>query len=91
MYNSAGRKPLKMYMEGPVSLTHIDIDDEALETAKRLGRHRTKTAAVAEALRVYNERLTRAAAYDRYFELAQDWDLERAEAAHRAEKEPFRG
>jgi Arc/MetJ family transcription regulator len=80
-----------MYMEGQMSLTHIDIDDEALETAKRLGGHRTKTAAVAEALRVYNERLTRAAAYDRYFELAQDWDLERAEAAHRAEKEQLRG
>lgn len=73
-----------------MSLTHIDIDDETLETAKRLGGHRTKTAAVAEALRVYNERLTRAAAYDRYFELAQDWDLEGAEAAHRADKEQFR-
>jgi Arc/MetJ family transcription regulator len=80
-----------MYMEGPMSLTHIDIDDEALETAKRLGGHRTKTAAVAEALRLYNERLTRAATYDRYFELAQDWDLEGAEAAHRAEKEQLRG
>ncbi len=76
-----------MYTEARVSLTRIDIDDEALETAKRLGGHRTKTAAVAEALRVYNERLTRAAAYDRYFELAQDWDVEGAEAAHRSDKE----
>jgi len=91
MYNREGQVPLMMYMEGRMSLTHIDIDDEALETAKRLGGHRTKTAAVAEALRMYNERLTRAAAYDRYFELAQDWDLERAEAAHRDEKEQLRG
>jgi Arc/MetJ family transcription regulator len=91
MYNRERHTPLVMYTEGPMSLTHIDIDDEALETAKRLGGHRTKTAAVAEALRMYNERLTRAAAYDRYFELAQDWALERAEAAHRAEKEQLRG
>ncbi|UUN27623.1 type II toxin-antitoxin system VapB family antitoxin [Streptomyces sp. FIT100] len=69
-----------------MSLTHIDIDDEALETAKRLGGHRTKTAAVAKALEEYNKRLLRAAAYDRYFELAQGWDLEGAEAAHKAEK-----
>jgi Arc/MetJ family transcription regulator len=70
---------------------HIDIDDEAIETAKRLGGHRTKTVAVAAALRLYNERLNRAAAYDRYFELALDWDLEPAEAAHHAEKELFQG
>jgi Arc/MetJ family transcription regulator len=69
-----------------VSLTHIEIDDETVETAKRLGGHRTKTAAVAEALRQYNRRLSRAAAYDRYFELAQGWDLERAEAEHQWDK-----
>jgi len=72
--------------EAEMSLTHIEIDDEALETAKRLGGHKTKTAAVAKALEEYNERLNRAAALDKYFELAQSWDLERAEAAHRAEK-----
>lgn len=70
-----------------MSLTHIEIDDEALETARSRGGHRTKTAAVAEALNQYNQRLSRAAAYDRYFELAQEWDLESAEAAHRTDKE----
>ncbi|MEU3300353.1 MULTISPECIES: type II toxin-antitoxin system VapB family antitoxin [unclassified Streptomyces] len=70
-----------------MSLTHIDIDDEALETAKRLGGHRTKTAAVAKALEEYNKRLLREAAYAKYFELAQDWDVEGDEAAHRADKE----
>jgi Arc/MetJ family transcription regulator len=69
-----------------MSLTHIEIDDKAVATAKRLGRHPTKTAAVAEALQQYNRRLSRAAAYDRYFELAQDWDVEGAEAEHRADK-----
>ncbi|BDT89685.1 type II toxin-antitoxin system VapB family antitoxin [Nocardia cyriacigeorgica] len=71
-----------------MSLTHIEIDDEALEQAKRLGGHRTKTAAVAAALAEYNQRLSRAEAYDHYFELAREWDIEGAEAAHRAEKEP---
>lgn len=73
-----------------MSLTHIEIDDEALEQAKRLGGHRTKTAAVAAALDEYNTKLKRSAAYDRYFELAKGWDLERAEAAHNAEKEARR-
>ncbi|TLG17857.1 DUF2191 domain-containing protein [Nocardia cyriacigeorgica] len=71
-----------------MSLTHIEIDDADLEQAKKLGGHRTKTAAVAAALREYNQRLSRAAAVDYYFELAKDWDIEGAEAAHRAEKEP---
>jgi Arc/MetJ family transcription regulator len=80
-----------MYIrEVSVSLTHIDIDDDALETAKRLGGHRTKTAAVAAALEAYNKRLARAAAYDRYFEMAQDWDIEGAEQAHRADKKAVR-
>ena len=70
-----------------MSLTHIEIDDEMVATAKRLGGHRTKTAAVAEALQEYNQRLSRAAAYDRYFELAQSWDLESAEIEHQADKE----
>lgn len=70
-----------------MSLTHIDIDDEVLEQARNLGGHRTKTAAVAEALNQYNRRLSRAAAYDHYFELAQQWDLEGAEADHRSDKE----
>lgn len=73
-----------------MSLTHIDIDDEALETAKRLGGHRTKTAAVAAALEVYNRRLARAAAYDKYFEMAQGWDIEGAEQTHRADKDTAR-
>ncbi|MFC4376668.1 type II toxin-antitoxin system VapB family antitoxin [Nocardia halotolerans] len=74
-----------------MSLTHIDIDDEALETAKRLGKHRTKTAAVAAALEEYNQRLTLDAAYDNFFELAKSMDLEGAEAARRADRAARRG
>ncbi|WP_455351065.1 hypothetical protein [Streptomyces sp. SYSU K217416] len=48
--------------------------------------HEAIEAAVARALEEYNKRRLRAAAYDKYFELAQDWDLEGAEAAHRADK-----
>ncbi|PZH11386.1 DUF2191 domain-containing protein [Streptomyces sp. NTH33] len=73
-----------------MSLTHIDIDDEALDTAKRLGGHRTKTAAVAAALEVYNKRLARDAAYDKYFEMARGWDVEGAEESHRADKDTAR-
>ncbi|MFI5500486.1 type II toxin-antitoxin system VapB family antitoxin [Nocardia asteroides] len=73
-----------------MSLTHIEIDDEALEQAKRLGGHRTKTAAVAAALVEYNARHNRVAILDRVIELAKGWDIEGAEAAHRAEKARYR-
>lgn len=59
-----------MYIrEVAMSPTHIDMDDEALETAKRLAR---------------------AAAYDKYFELAQAWAIEEAEQEHRPDKESVR-
>lgn len=74
-----------------MSLTHIEIDDDALATALRLGGHATETAAVAEALREYNQRHERAAAYDRFFELAQHWDLAAGEAQHQADKEQYAG
>lgn len=67
-------------------LVRVEVDDEAVETVRRLGGHRTGAAAVTEALRQYNQRLSRAAAYDRYFELAQERDLESAETAHQASK-----
>lgn len=69
-----------------MSLTHLEIDEDMLTTAKRLGGHRTKTAAVSQALKEYNRRLSRSSAYDQYFQLAQTWDLEGAEAEHEADK-----
>jgi hypothetical protein len=49
------------------------------------GSHRQDETALEE----YNKRLQRAAAYDRFIELGQDWDVEGAEAAHRTEKEAW--
>ncbi|TLF74360.1 type II toxin-antitoxin system VapB family antitoxin [Nocardia cyriacigeorgica] len=69
-----------------MTLFHIEIDDDALKQAKRLGGHQTDAAVVAAALEEYNERRTQTA---RYFELARGWDIEGAEAAHRAEKDSF--
>lgn len=74
-----------------MSLTHIEIGDDALATARRLGGYATKTAVVAEALREYNQRHERAAAYDRSFELAQHWDLAAGEPQHQADKEQYVG
>ncbi|MFI9537516.1 DUF2191 domain-containing protein [Nocardia fusca] len=74
---------------------HIEIDEAELEPAKTLGGHSTATE-VAEALRQYNQRLARdeqrlnrAAALRYYFELAKDWDIEGAEAAHAAAKHAY--
>ena len=71
----------------------IEIDEEELESARTLGGHPTATEAVAEALRQYNQRLeqrlNRAAALRYYFELAKDWDIEGAEAAHAAAKHAY--
>ncbi|WP_063125613.1 type II toxin-antitoxin system VapB family antitoxin [Nocardia fusca] len=75
---------------------HIEIDEAELESAKTLGGHSTATEVVAEALRQYNQRLARdeqrlnrAAALRYYFELAKDWDIEGAEAAHAAAKHAY--
>lgn len=86
MYNLDTSLDQNMYRSADLSLTHIEIDDEALEKAKRLGGHRTKAAAVAAALEEYNERHTLDAAYDELFELAKSMDLEGAEASRRAAK-----
>lgn len=86
MYNLDTSLDQNMYRSADMSLTHIDIDDAALEKAKRLGGHRTKTAAVAAALEEYNERRTLDAAYDDLFELAKSMDLEGAEASRQAAK-----
>ncbi|MFI2335477.1 type II toxin-antitoxin system VapB family antitoxin [Nocardia rhamnosiphila] len=80
-----------------MGIVQIEIDEEELESARTLGGHWTATEAVAEALRQYNQhlvrseqRLNRAAALRYYFELAQDWDIEGAEAAHVAEKRAYK-
>ncbi|MER7748600.1 type II toxin-antitoxin system VapB family antitoxin [Streptomyces bacillaris] len=71
-----------------MSVTQIDIDDEALERAMTLSKARTKKETVNLALRFYAEQQERAARISRHFERARDWGaVEDAERRHRAEKD----
>jgi Arc/MetJ family transcription regulator len=71
-----------------MSVTQIDIDQDALDRAMALSGARTKKDAVNLALRYYAERQERAARIARHFERAQRWGAtEDAERLHRAEKD----
>ena len=71
-----------------MSVTQIDIDEDALERAMTLSWAKTKKEAVNLALRFYAEKQERAARIARHFERARHWGaLEDAERLHRAEKE----
>lgn len=52
--------------------TNLALDDELVSEAKRLGEHRTKRAAVNEALAEYVARRRRKEALDLFGKL--DWD-----------------
>ena len=70
-----------------MSVTQIDIDDDALERAMALSGVKTKKEAVNLALRFYAEKQERAARIAGHFERARHWGaLEAAERLHRAEK-----
>ncbi|MER7039485.1 type II toxin-antitoxin system VapB family antitoxin [Streptomyces microflavus] len=71
-----------------MSVTQIDIDDEALERAMALSKARTKKETVNLALRFYAEQQERAARISRHFERARNWGaVEDAERRHREEKD----
>ncbi|MER5553218.1 type II toxin-antitoxin system VapB family antitoxin [Streptomyces sp. NPDC002793] len=71
-----------------MSVTQIDIDDDALERTMALSKVRTKKEAVNLALRYYTDQQDRAARISRHFERAQRWGaVEDAEHRHRAEKD----
>jgi len=71
-----------------MSVTQIDIDDDALERVVALSRAKTQKEAVNLALQFYAEKQERAARISRPFERARHWGaLEDAERLHRAEKE----
>jgi Arc/MetJ family transcription regulator len=67
-----------------MTLTQIDIDEEALAEAMRLSGSKTKTEAVNAALREL-ARHRRIAALDRYATLAAAWDFEGWEHRRAAE------
>jgi Arc/MetJ family transcription regulator len=71
-----------------MSVTQIDIDDDALERAMALSGVKTKKEAVNLALQFYAGKQERAARIARHFERARHWEaVEDAERLHRAEKE----
>jgi Arc/MetJ family transcription regulator len=59
-----------------MTVTQIDLDDDALAEAMRLSGARSKKETVNLALREYAARHRRIAALDHYAGLAQTWDYE---------------
>ncbi|MBY8884661.1 type II toxin-antitoxin system VapB family antitoxin [Streptomyces sp. PTM05] len=71
-----------------MSVTSLDLDDEALAEAMRLSGLRTKKDVVNAALREYSARHRRIEALERYAQAAEGWDHEDWERRHAAGKGP---
>jgi Arc/MetJ family transcription regulator len=71
-----------------VTLTQIDIDDDALNEAMRLSGAKTKKETVNLALREFAARHRRVAALEHYAALAAGWDFEGWAQLRAAEKDP---
>lgn len=70
-----------------MTVTQIDLDDEALQQTMTLSGTRTKKEAVNLALRYYAEQQQRAAQLAHHLDRARTWNAVRhAEERHRAEK-----
>jgi Arc/MetJ family transcription regulator len=70
-----------------LTVTQIDLDDDALQQTMALSGARTKKDAVNLALRYYAEQQERAARVAHHFERAQHWAVvQEAERAHHGEK-----
>ena len=59
-----------------MTVTQIDVDDEALAEVLRQSHLATKKEAVNEALRAYAAKLRRVAEFDGYLQRAQEWDYQ---------------
>jgi len=59
-----------------MTVTQIDLDDDALVEAMQLSGARSKKEAVNLALREYSARHRRIVALDHHAAIAQDWDYE---------------
>ena len=59
-----------------MTVTTLDLDDDALDKAIRVAGGGTKKDVVNAALREYAERHERAALVARHFQAAQQWDYE---------------
>jgi Arc/MetJ family transcription regulator len=71
-----------------VTVTQIDLDDEALAEAMRLSGARSKKETVNLALREYAARHRRIAALDHYAAAAQGWDYDGWRELREAAKKP---
>jgi Arc/MetJ family transcription regulator len=71
-----------------MSVTQIDLDDEALAEAMRLSGAKSKKETVNLALREYAARHRRIAELDRYATVAESWDYEGWQALRAADKSP---
>jgi Arc/MetJ family transcription regulator len=74
------------YKECHMSVTQIDIDDEALSEAMRLMGTTTKKDTVNTALREYTERVKRLEAAEKLAARAARGEFDNAAAAHDAAK-----
>ena len=71
-----------------VTLTQIDIDDDALGEAMRLSGAKTKKDTVNLALREFAARHRRVAALEHFATLAEGWDFEGWQRQRTADKGP---
>ena len=71
-----------------MTLTQIDIDEDALAEAMRLSGARTKKETVNLALREFAARHRRVAALEHYAKAASDWDFDGWQRRRAAEKDP---
>ncbi|MBB5913883.1 Arc/MetJ family transcription regulator [Nocardia transvalensis] len=70
-----------------MTVTQIDLDDDALDKAMAISGVRTKKEAVNLALRYYAEQHERAELVTRHFDRARGWGaVEDADRLHQAEK-----
>lgn len=73
-----------------MSVTQIDLDDEALTKAMRLMETTTKKDTVNTALREYVERMERVKAAERLYERGRRGEFDAAAEAHRAAKQAWK-
>ena len=71
-----------------MTVTQIDLDEDALAEAMRLSGAKTKKETVNLALREYAARHRRIAALERYASMAAGWDYDGWEQRRAAEKDP---
>jgi Arc/MetJ family transcription regulator len=75
-------------MEAQMSVTQIDIDDDALAEVMRLSGAKTKKDTVNLALREFAARHRRVEALEHYAAAAEGWDYEGWRRLRKADKNP---